>query len=77
MAQVEKINILHGKEDTDKPTFSFKTCDILVVIAQHKSLQVLDNQRAIACKLEYDVDEYAVIRARKLSKHQRALQRRH
>ena len=83
MAQVEKIDISHGQlyrepdeEDTDKPAFSFKTCDILAVIAQHESLQVLDDQRAIKRKLEDDVDEYAAIRARKLSKQKRALQRR-
>ena len=75
MAQVEKIDISHGqlhrkpdKGDTDKPAFSFKTCDILAVIAQHESLQVLDDQRAIKCKLEDDGDEYSAIRAWKLSK---------
>jgi hypothetical protein len=55
MAQVEKIDISHGhlyrkpdEEDTDKPAFSFKTCDILALIAQHESLQVLNDQRAIS-----------------------------
>ena len=49
-----------GYCEPDNPTFSLKTCNIPVVIAQHEFFQVPEDWRAIKCEL--DVYEYAAVR---------------